>query len=246
MLSKYADEMFVTDKKGRVVFFSGKQGYYVKNKKLINKIKGFYKKSFYICFILLIITLAIFEKNFWGIVGSITFCLGSWYLVNSLYISKVVKSLRPAKINYKELILSKYETEDTEEVELIETKISSQWKNPTPRTIDDLFLGIKRVWYSLSPGQLLLFYFFVGVSIILISTTIIKHEFGESPIDFFIAFIVGLIWGFAFFIGAKNMEGDEIDWWGFLNWKLPMILFTAACWSFAVYSLYKFFFMIFV
>lgn len=252
IIADSSDRLFVTDKSGKTVFFpwgSDKQGYYIKNKNLVAKVKKFYKTSFLICFVLLIISLSFFDRGFWGIVSSMIICVGGWCCAYFLYISRIIKPLQPAKASYKELVLAKYETDDSDYEDLqeqTEMQFPAQWSKPIPQVNNDLFLDIKRIWYQLSPGQLLLLYFFIGVGIILISTTLIKHEFGESPIDFFITFIVGLIWGFAFFIGTKNMEGDKKDWWGFLNWKLPMIFITAACWSVAAYSLYKFFVMIFV
>jgi hypothetical protein len=247
-----SDRLFVTDKSGKIVFFpwgSNKQGYYIKNRNLATKVKKFYKTSFFVCLVLLIIPLSFFNKNFWGIVCSMVVCFGGWYLAYFLYVSKVVKSLQPAKANYTELILAKYESADTESEDLegqIETQFPAQWSKPISQTNNDPFLGVKRIWYRLSPGQLFFLLFSFGGGIIMVSANFIKHEFGKSPIDFLIAFVVSVIWGFAGFIVAQNMEGDKKDWWGFLNWKLPMILITVACWSFAVYSLYKFFFMVFV
>lgn len=252
IIADSSDRLFVTDKSGKTVFFpwgSNKQGYYIKNRNLARRVKKFYKTSFFVCFVLLVTPLSFFDKNFGGIIGSMVVCFGCWYLAYFLYVSRIVKSLQPAKANYKELILAKYESDDSESKDLqeqTETQFPAQWSKSISQANNDPFLGVKRIWYRLSPGQLLLLYFFIGVVIILISTTLIKHEFGESPIDYFITFIVGLIWGLAFFVGAKNMEGDKNDWWGFLNWKLPMILITVACWSFSAYSLYKFFYMIFV
>jgi hypothetical protein len=250
IIAESSDHLFVTDKSGRSVFFpwgSGKQGYYVKNRNLIAKVKKFYKISFYICFILLIIALSFFEKSFWGIICSIVICFGGWYLAYFLYISIIVKSLQPAKASYKEIILAKLEAEVSEGKDLEEqtkTQFLAQWNKTNLQIASDPFLGIKRIWYRLSPGQLFILYFFVGVGIIVVSANFIKHEFWESPIDFLISFVVSVIWGFAGFVVAKNMEGEKKDWWGFLNWKLPMILITVACWTFAVYSLYKFFSMI--
>jgi hypothetical protein len=176
-------------------------------------------------------------------------CFGGWYFAYFLYVSRIIKSLQPAKANYTELILAKYESDDSESEgseEQTKTQFPAQWSKPISQTNDDPFLGIKRIWYRLSPGQLFVLFFFIGGGILALSTNFIKHEFGESPIDFLIAFVVSMIWGFAGFIIAKNMDGDMKDWWGFLNWKLPMILITVAFWSFAAYNLFKFFFMIFV
>ncbi len=252
ILTESSDRMFVTAKSGKTTFFpwgSKKQGYYIKNKNLVAKVKKFYKTSFFVCFVLLIIFLSFFDKNFWGIVGSMVVCFGGWYFAYFLYVSRIVKSLQPAKANYTELILAKYESDDSESEgseEQTKTQFPAQWSKPISQTNDDPFLGIKRIWYRLSPGQLFVLFFFIGGGIITLSANFIKHEFGESPIDFLIAFVVSVIWGFAGFIVAQNMDGDMKDWWGFLNWKLPMILITVACWGFAAYSLFKFFFMIFV
>ena len=250
LIADSSDQLFVTDKSGKTVFFpwgSNKQGYYIKNRNLAAKVKKFYKTSFFICFVLLIISLSFFDKNFWGIVGSMVVCFGGWYLVYFLYVSRVVKSLQPTKANYKELVLAKYESDDSENEDLeeqTETQFPAQWSKPTSQTNNDPFLGIKRIWYRLSPEQLFVLYIFLGFGIIMISANFIKHEFGESPSDFLIICVVCVIWGFAGFVVAKNMEVEKKDWWGFLNWKLPMILITVICWIFAVVSLYKFFVMI--
>jgi hypothetical protein len=246
IVSESADRLFVTNKSGKTVFFpwgSGKQGYYIK-KTLAAKTKNFYKTSSLVCFVLLIIALSFFAKNFWGIVGPMVICFGGWYLAYFIYVSRIVKSLQPAKASYKELVLANFESEDSEEQ--IETRFPAQWSKPIPQTASDPFSGIKRIWYRLSPSQLFILYFFIGIGIVMVSANFIKHKFGESPIDFLIAFVVSVFWGFAGFVVAKNMKGEKKDWWGFLNWKLPMILITVACWTFAAYSLYKFFIMIFV
>jgi hypothetical protein len=240
------DHLFVTDKSGKMVFFpwgSKKQGYYVKNKDLVPKTKKFYKFSFYVCFILLAITISLFDKNFWGVVGAMIVCFGSWYLAYFIYISRIVKSLQPAKASYKDLILSKYESEESENEELIETRFPAQWSKPFPQTANDPFSGIKRIWYRLSPGQLFILYFFVGVGIIIFWMNF-HPKFGESPTDFLVACIVCIFWGLAGFVMARTIEIEKKDWWNFLNWKLPMVLMAVVFWVLAAASLYKFFVMI--
>jgi hypothetical protein len=247
IIAESFDHLFVTDKGGKTVFFpwgsASKQGYYVKSKNLIAKAKKFYKISFYVCFALLIIALSIFEKSFWGIVGSMIVCFGGWYLAYFLYISIIVKSLQPAKASYKEIILSKYESEESENEELIETRFPAQWSKPIPRTANDPFSDIKRIWYRLSPDQLFMLYFFVGIGITIFWMNF-HPKFGESPIDFLVVCIVCIFWGLAGFVMAKNMEIEKKDWWNFLNWKLPMIFIAVIFWTLAIASLYKFFVMI--
>jgi hypothetical protein len=246
------DRMFLTDKSGKTVFFPWgirKQGYYIKNRNFVVKAKKFYKTSFSISFILLGIALSFLGKSFWGVVSSMIIWSGGWYLSYFFYVSRIVKSLQPAKVSYNELIHAKYESDDSENQDLeeqTETQFPARWSKPISQINNDPFLGVKRIWYRLSPGQLFFLFILIGIGIIMVSANFIKHEFGKSPIDFVIAFFVSVIWGFAGFVFVKNIEIEKKDWWGFLNWKFPMILITVACWSFAVYSLYKVFVMIFV
>jgi hypothetical protein len=250
IIADSTDRMFVTDKSGKTIFFpwvSKKQGYYVKSKNLIAKIKRFYKISFFICFALLIISLSFFDENFWGIVGSMMVCFSGWYFAYQLYVSRIVKFLQPAKTNYKQLVLAEYAPDDSESEDLEEQndmQFPAQWGKPITLTDGDPSLGIKRAWSRLSPAQLFIFYFLIGVGIIMVSVKFIKHEFWSNPVGFLIAFLVSVMWGLAFFVIVKNIEGEKKDWWGFINWKLPIILVTVACWGFAVFSLYKFFAMI--
>lgn len=243
-----ADRLFVIDKSRKTVFFpwgSGKQGYYVKNRNLVAKVKKFYKTSYYICLVLLIIAVSFFDKNFWGIVGSMVVCFGSWYFAYFLYVSRIVKSLQPAKVNYTELVLAKYESDESENEELTETKFPAQWSKPIiHQTVSDPFLDIKRIWYRLSPNQLFLLFFFIGGGIIWLWANFNQHEFGEISTDFLVSCFVCILWGLAGFVVAKDMEIETGDWWNFLNWKLPMILIAAIFWILAVASLYKFFVMI--
>lgn len=242
------DRIFIVDKQGKTIFFpwgGKKQGYYIKNKNIAAKVKKLYRTSFYACFILLIIALSFFGKNFWGIIGSMVICFGSWYFAYFLYVSKIVKSLPPVKGSYKKLILEKLETEDLEDEDTHpETQFPARWSNPIPVTTNGPFLRIKSFWYRLSPNQLFVLYFFIGIGIVTAWANFIQHEFGESPIDFLVACFTCVLWGLAGFEGTKNMEIEKRDWWNFLNWKLPMILITVVFWVLAVASLYKFFVMI--
>jgi hypothetical protein len=252
MVADSADRLFVTDKSGKIVFFpwgSKKQGYSIKNKNLAAKVKKFYTTSFFVCLFLLIIPLLFFDKNIWGIIGSMIICFGGWYLAYFLYVSRVVKSLQPAKASFKELILASYESDDSESEDVqepTETQFPARWSMPFSQANNDPLFGIKRIWYWLSPGPLMILYIVIGIIIIIVSVNLIKHEFGESPVDFLIAFVVSVLWGLAGFVAAKNMEVEKKDWWGLLTWKAPVILITVACWSFSAFSLYKFFYMLFV
>ncbi len=248
IIAESLDRMFIVDKQGKTIFFpwGGKrQGYYIKNKNVATKIKKLYRVSFYACFVLLIIALSFWGEFFWGIIGSMVICFGGWYFAYFLYVSKIVKSLPPVKASYKELILAKFETEDLDDKDTHpETQFPAHWSNPIPITTNDPLLGVKRIWYRLSPDQLFILYFFTGVGIILVWVNFNQNEFGESPVDYLIACFVCILWGLAGFVNAKNMEIEKRDWWNFLNWKLPMILMTIVFWVLAVISLYKFFVMI--
>lgn len=217
IITNSSNRLLVTDKSGRTVFFPwgpNKQGYYIK-KVIASKVIKFYKNSYPICLVLLITTLSLWGNSFWGIVISIALCFGGLYLAHFLYFSRVVKSLSPARASYKELILAKYESDDSDSEDLqeqTETKFPAQWSKPIAQTNNEPFLGVKRIWYRLSPGQLFALFIFLGGGIIMVSANFIKHEFGESPIDFLIAFVVSVLWGFAGFVVVQNMDGDKKDW----------------------------------
>lgn len=251
MVDDSIDQMFITDKRGQAVFFpwgSKKQGYYIKESIAPNT-KKFIKTSFLVCLILLMIALPFFGNNFWGIIGSMAICLGGWCFAYLIYFSKIVKSLQPSKANYTELILENEESEESKSYEFEEqnqTEFPAQWNKPIPQTNHDPLLGVKRIWYSLSPGRLFILLFFFGSGIFAIYINIIKHRMWERPFDFLITFLVCVICGFACFIFAKSMEVGKKDWVSFLNWKFPMISITIILWGLALYSLYKFFIMIFI
>ena len=114
------DRMFVYDKSGKLLFFpwgDNKPGYFIKSKSLEARIKKFYKTSFFVCIVMFLIGIAIFQ-DFWGFLGSLVVCFGSLYLVHRLYISRVVKLLPIAKVSYKDVVLEKLEPDDVEESEL--------------------------------------------------------------------------------------------------------------------------------
>lgn len=112
--------MFVHDKRGKLLFFpwgDSKPGYFIKSKTLVVRIKKFYKTSFFVCIVMFLIGISIFQ-NFWGFLGSLVVCFGGLYLVHRLYISRIVKSLPIAKVSYKDVVLEKLEPSEAEESEL--------------------------------------------------------------------------------------------------------------------------------
>ncbi len=252
IITESFDQLFIVDKHERTIFFpwgDEKQGYYIQNKNVVAKTKFFYKTSFYIFLFILIIMLSFLGKTFWGISGSVVVCLGGWYLTYFLYVSKIIKSLPSVKESYKELVLEKFETANSEDEDVkysTVTQFTAHRNKPIFKTTSDPFLRIKTIFYRLSPDQLFVSYFFIGIGIIMIWTNFNDNSFGESPIDYLVACFVCILWGLAGFVSAKNMEIENKDWWNFLNWKLPMILMAIVFWSLAVVSLYKFFVMIIV
>ena len=245
IITESSDRLFVTDKSGRTVFFpwgARKQGYYIKNKSVVAKTKKFYKTSFYVCFILLIIALSLFDKNFWAIIGSMVVCFGGWYFACFLYASRIIKSLSPAKARYKEVILEKLESED--EITQPETQFPAQWSKPIPQTQKVPFSGIKRIWYRLSPGQLFMGSFLTGVIIITIWMTYFPQKFTNQPEEFFVLFLVFFFWGLSGFILAKESGTAKENAFIFYRWKLPAIITAIVFWTMALVSVYKFFFAI--
>ncbi|SRR6266540_3669338 len=112
--------MFVSDKSGKRMFFpwgDKKPGYLIKSKNLEVKIRTYYKRSFFVCLALFVIGASIFQ-GFWGIIGSLFVCFGGLYFVQQFYLSRIVKSLPIAKAKYKDVVLEKYEPDDTEESDL--------------------------------------------------------------------------------------------------------------------------------
>jgi len=245
LIAESFDHMFVIDKRGKMIFFpwgSNKPGYFIKSKSAVAKAKKFYRISFFISFVALGITISFFH-DFWVILGSMVFFLGGWYLVYFLYTSNITKHLLPAKISYKDVVLEKLEPEEVEEKNSYDTQPISQLSNSRPQIKNDPLLGLKRIWYRLSPSQLFLGYFFLGILVIMIWSTIHPQKLGDSLEDYLIASLVGFLWGLSGFVMVTNMESSKPDLWGFLNWKLPMILLMLVCWVAAAWSLYKFFIM---
>ncbi|MEP7136712.1 MAG: hypothetical protein ABI904_17430 [Chloroflexota bacterium] len=242
LIAESFDNMFVADKHGKMVFFpwgSNKPGYFIKSKNTVEKVKKFYRLSFFICLTALGITISFFH-DFWAIVISMVIFLGGWYLVYSLYTSRVTRNLLPAKTSYKDIVLEKIEPEDVEDEIVSGTQFHHQWDKPIPQTKNDPFLGIKRFWYRLSPAQLFMLYFFSGIFILITWTSYQPKVFGENQFDYLVGSFAFFLWGLSGFVVARNMESSKADLWGFLNWKLPMILIAVACWALAVLSLYKF------
>ncbi len=242
LIAESFDNMFVIDKHGKMILFpwgSNKQGYFIKSKSTIAKAKKFYRWSFFVCFIALGIAISFFH-DFWAIISSMVILLGGWYFLYYLYTSRITKHLLPAKTSYKDIILEKLESEEVKEEISSELQFPKQWNKSISQAKYDPFLGIKRFWYRLSPAQLFMTFFFSGIGISLIWIDYQPKEFGESPADYLVGSFVCFLWGLSGFVVAKNMESSKIDFWGFLNWKLPMILIMIACWALAVLSLYKF------
>jgi hypothetical protein len=178
IIAESSDRMFVTEKSGKTVFFpwgTGKQGYYVKKRHFVTKVKEFNKMSSFICIFLLAIALAYFDGNVWGIVGSMVVCFGGWSLVYRLYVSRVVKSLQPAKASYAEIVFAKKEKADSEDDDSDEqgdTWFPAPLYKPVTQSTGTRFLGIKRILAWMSPGQIIIFIFLTGLAIYAIWVTI--------------------------------------------------------------------------
>jgi hypothetical protein len=240
------ESMFVIDKRGKTVFFpwgSSKSGYFVQNKRVEEKIKRFYRSSFFTCFFALGVSISIFH-NFWAILGSMVIFLGGWYLAYYLYTSRLIIGLLPAKSSYKDIVLEKLEPEEVEEAVLPDMQFPQQLnKQVVPRT-NDPFIGIKSFWYQLSPAHLFMIYLFTGIAISLVWVRYQPKGLGANQLDYLVWALVCFLWGLSFFVLWKNMETSKAEILRFLSWKLPMILLTIALWTLTVLSLYKFVVMI--
>ena len=243
LIAESFDNMFVVDKHGKTIFFpwgSNKPGYFIKRNSSIDKTKKFYRTSLFICFVSFGIVVSFFH-TFWAIIFSMVIFLGGWYFMYYLYTSKVTRQLLPAKTSYKDVVLEKLESEEVEEEEnSADIHDPKQWSNPVVVKRHGPFLGIKRFWYRFSPTQLFMLYLFSGIFIAIFWISNQPKGFGENQLDYLVGSFVCFLWGLSGFVIARNMESSKADLWGFLNWKLPMILIMVACWTLAVLSLYKF------
>jgi hypothetical protein len=244
LLADAFDQMFVVDKHGQIVFFpwgEKKQGYLVKNRTVAAKVKKFLVSSFLICLAAVILGMSLFH-DFWGIIGSMLACFAGWYLAYYLYTSKIVKSLPVSKVSYTDIVLEKIEPDDMEEVSQPETQFPVRHNPAITQPKRQSFAGIKRIYYFLSPAQLFVGYFFIGVIIVLIWTN--NRPLHWKNADYLIGFFVCLLWGYAAFVTNQNMGSMKSDWFGFFRWKLPMIVIMVGFWGLAAWLLYKFMIMI--
>lgn len=243
LIAESFDSMFVIDKRGKMIFFpwgSNKPGYFIKSKSAVEKVKKFYRSSFFVCVVALGIAISFFH-DFWGIIGSMVVFLGGWYFAYYLYTSSITKRLLPAKASYKDVVLEKLEPDEVEDEKTSNyLQISKQQSKPVHITRSDPLLGIRRFWYRLSPAQLFMLCLFSGIFISIAWVSYQPKEFGENQLDYLIGSFVCFLWGLSGFIIVRNMESAKTDLWGFLNWKLPMILVMIACWALSALSLYKF------
>ncbi len=244
LLADAFDQMFVVDKRGQIVFFpwgEKKQGYLIKNKRVASKVRIFLVASFLICVVTVIIGMSLFH-DFWGIIGSMLVCFGGWYLAYYLYTSKIVKSLPVSKAGYTDIVLEKIEPDEMEELSLSEIQLPMRPNPSTTRSKSQPFIGLKRVYYLLSPSQLFVGYLSIGMIIILI-------WFNNRPLhwkyaDYLIGFFVCLLWGYAGFVMNQSMVSMRLSWFVFFRWKLPIIVIMVGFWGLAAWLLYKFLVMI--
>jgi hypothetical protein len=237
---EFFDDMFVTDKHGKAVFFpwgSRKQGYLLKNKDLATKIKEFYFLSLFVYFIILGITISMFY-DFWSIVGLFVTCSVGWFIVYYFYIANITKSLSVAQASYKELVLEKLETDASEESQHV-SQFPTRWNDFTFQPKKNETSPFKRFWARLSPMQLTVISFLVGLSAGAIELSYHPQKYSgpaDSWLVFFPCFFLGL-GGFIFtFFGEAPQEGIS----GFILWKLPMLCVMVVFWLLAFWSLYDF------
>ncbi len=117
IVHKSFDHIFIVDKRGKMIFFpwgAKKQGYLIKDISIVPKVKNFYYFSFSISVVVLLITTPKLN-NFWAFIGLMFICLGGWYFAYYLYTAKITKSLSTTKESYKEIILEKLESDESEE-----------------------------------------------------------------------------------------------------------------------------------
>jgi hypothetical protein len=226
------DRMFIVDQHGKIVFFpwGGKrQGYMLKSRSLVARVKKFYRSSLFICFVICVITASLLHNNLGGIVGSLLISSGGWCLSYYLYTTKIVKSLPTVKASYNEIVLNKLELVDNKELSQADIQFPAHWNRPAQH----------REW----PGQVLMACFFVGTFTGLIWSMYRPEHWVDA--DHFIGSLVSFLLGYGFFVVAQNMEAAKEDWFAFRQWKLSVIMLVVAAWSLAAWLLYKFVVVIF-
>lgn len=241
VIEEVFDRMFVVDKRGVTVFFpwgDTSQGYLLKSKSLVAKVKKFYISSFFICVVVFVIAASIFHSYFWAIVGSVVISFGCWYLVYFLYVSSFVGSLPVAKASYSEIALEKLESENEEEFSQSDVHFPVHWNQTVPQRKWNIIAQIQHIWYRLSPGQIFMICFFIGIFTALIWSTYRPEQVVDA--DYLVGFFVCFIVGYGGFIVTQSMESVKADWYGFIKWKLPFVMTTVGCWSMAAWLLYKF------
>jgi hypothetical protein len=233
------DHMFVMDKRGKMVFFpwgGKKQGYFLKSKSLMTRIKKFYTTSFFVSVVVFLIASSVF-RNFWGIIGSMVVCFVGGYLTYYLYVSKIVKSLIVAKASYKEIILERLEPDDEKEPSQASIQIPTQRNPSTHQNTPDIFAQIEHIWYRLSPGQMFMACFFVSLFAGLFWSMYRPEQWVSA--DYLVGFLCCLLVGYGCFIVHQSIGPAKGDWFA-LQWKLSMIFIMIVGWSFAAWFLYKF------
>jgi hypothetical protein len=241
MIDDWFDHMFVVDKRGKTVFFpwgDNKQGYVLKSKSLVAKVKKFYRGSFFICIVVFLIAASLFHNNFWGIVASLVISFGGWYLASYLYVSRIVGSLPIVQTSYNKIILEKLEPEDGEESPQSDIQFPAHWNEPVLQRKREVFGQIQHIWYRLSPGQILMVCFFVGMFTALIWSMYRPDQWIDA--DYLVGFFVCLLFGYGGFVVTQHMGPAKEDWFAFFQWKLSMIVIMVGGWSFAAWFLYKF------
>jgi hypothetical protein len=165
-------------------------------------------------------------------------CFGGWYLAYYLYVSRIVRFLPLAKERYTEIVLEKLEPEDEEELVPSDPQFPAHWNQPFPQRKWNIFAQLQHIWYLLSPGQIFMACFFIGIFTALIWSTYRPEQLVGA--DYFVGFFVCFTVGYGGFVVTQSMGSVKADWYGFIKWKLPFIMTMVGCWSMAAWLLYKF------
>jgi hypothetical protein len=232
--------MFVVDKHGKMVFFpwgSKQQGYYLKHKYRVEKVKKFYRSSFFTCLTIGLIVGSLFQ-NALGTIGSVLLSFGAWYLVYYLYASRIVRTLPIAKSSHTEIVLEKLESHGEEELSPSEVQFPAHWNQPVPPVKEKVVAQVQHIWYRLSPGQIFIACAFGGMLAGLLWSVYRPEHWSDA--DSFVGFLVCLLLGYGGFVVSQHMKSTGVGWLEFKQIRLAMAVTTVFGWGMAAWFLYQF------
>jgi hypothetical protein len=240
ILDESFDHMFVVDKDGKMVFFpwgSKHQGYYLKRKYVAEKVKRFYRSSFFTCVAIGFIAGSIFQNGL-ATMASMLLSFGVWYLVYYLYASRIVRTLPVAKSSHTDIVLEKLESKGEEEWSASEFQFPSHWNQPVPPVKGKVIAQIEHFWYRLSPSQIFMVCAFGGMLVGALWALNRPEQWIDA--DSLVGFLVCLLIGYGSFVFSQHLKSTGVGWLEFKQFRLGMALTTVTGWALAAWFLYQF------